>query len=284
MGRTRHSYFLAFFCFLMLGCQSPGRQQDADIDALLWSTASAEYDVIARQVYFQAQRQLDRLLTRKEESAALEQQPPFSQLPPAIIVDVDDTLLSNGALHYRLLAEGKPFDNDAWTSWVNGANSRLIPGSLDYVQYASRKGITVFYVSNRDASLLDGTRRNLKQLGFPLDEQKQQLLMLNGREDWTWDKSSRRAYIAKNYRVLQVIGDGLGDFMGSTASMTLEQQKGASLEYMAYWGEKWFMLPNPVYGDWETAILTGGASPMPKSDSLGAKYRFIRGGESQGVW
>lgn len=46
------------------------------------------------------------------------------------------------------------------------------------------------------------------------------------------------------------------------------------------------MLPNPVYGDWENAILNGSSTSLrqQKSDPMGAKYRFIRGGESQGVW
>ncbi len=70
--------------------------------------------------------------------------------------------------------------------------------------------------------------------------------------------------------------------------MSLEEQRNASAQYLDYWGERWFMLPNPVYGVWEDALLNGTLTqngvPMPKVDPLRAKYRFIRGGESQGVW
>lgn len=282
MSSVRSLALITVIIWLFVACVPQGRQQDADMDALLWSTASAEYDVIARQIFFQAQRQLDRQLSKKGETAALEQQKSFENLPPAVIVDVDDTLLSNGALHYRLMAEGTSFNNEIWATWVNESRAKPIAGALDYATYANKKGVTVFYISNRNISLLEGTWRNLKQLGFPLEEERQQLLLLNGRDDWGWDKSSRRAHVARQYRVLQVVGDGLGDFIGGTSTMTLEEQRHASSEYLNYWGEKWFMLPNPVYGDWEKAILNGGT--MPKTDPMGAKYRFIRGGESQGVW
>jgi 5'-nucleotidase (lipoprotein e(P4) family) len=281
MLATRTLVLITAVSVLLSACV-PRRQADADMDALLWSTASAEYEVIARQIFYQAQRQLDRQLDKKNESAVLEQLPPFEKLPPAIIVDVDDTLLSNGALHYRLMAEEKAFDNAAWVAWVNEARSRPIAGAAEYVEHASKKGVTVFYISNRDISLLEGTWRNLKQLGFPLEEGRQQLLLLNGSSDWGPDKSSRRAHVARQYRILQVVGDGLGDFIGGTASMSLEEQRHISSEYVDYWGDKWFMLPNPVYGDWEKAILEGGK--LPSMDPMRAKYRFIRGGESQGTW
>lgn len=282
MLRSRTLVLIAAMSVGITSCTPRHQQADADMDALLWSTASAEYDVIARQIFFQAKRQLDRQLSKKSETAALEQQNAFEKLPPAIIVDVDDTLLSNGTLHYRLMAEGTPFNNEIWAVWVNEARAKAIAGALEYVTYAHEKGVTVFYVSNRDISLLEGTWRNLKQLGFPLEKEHHQLLLLNGNDDWGWDKASRRAYVAQKYRVLQVVGDGLGDFIGNTGNMTLEEQRQASSDYLAYWGEKWFMLPNPVYGDWEQAILKGGS--IPQTDPMRAKYRFIRGGESQGVW
>lgn len=134
------------------------------------------------------------------------------------------------------MAQGKAFDNTVWTAWVNEARSKPIAGALDYVTFARQKGITVFYISNRDISLMEGTWRNLKQLGFPLEESLPTLLMLNGNDGWVWDKSSRRAYVAQRYRVLQVIGDGLGDFMGATTSMSLAEQRQASGLHLDYWG------------------------------------------------
>lgn len=284
---------------LVVGCASTkNKESDAQLDALLWSTASAEYEVIARQIFFQATRQLDRLLAQSKESAlpAQQEHAPQGRLPPAVIVDVDETMLANGVFYYQLLSSGKSFNETDWANWVYEAKSKPVPGALDYAKHAAAKGVTVFYVSNRDVSLYEPTYRNLKQTGFPIDSSKNQLLMrdksarqeeaINGGAGSEWDKSQRRAAIARDYRVVQIIGDGLGDFMGNTANMTPVERREASAVYIAYWGEKWFMLPNPVYGDWESAILNTAGSTVgdPRNDPTQAKYRFIRGGESQGVW
>lgn len=303
MKHFRHQLansFLIIFALAIAGCASQkSKESDAQLDALLWSTASAEYEVIARQIFFQATRQLDRLLGQGKETALPAQQGgTYSRLPPAVIVDVDETMLANGVFYYQLLSSGKSFNEDDWTAWVMESKSKPVPGALEYVRHAAEKGVTVFYVSNRHISLFEPTYRNLKQTGFPIDSSKNQLLMREkaGRQDDEgansmemvdngWDKSQRRAMIAKDYRIVQIVGDGLGDFMGDTAKMTPAQRREASSAYIAYWGEKWFMLPNPVYGDWESAILnTAGDSTGHRADPTQAKYRFIRGGESQGVW
>jgi 5'-nucleotidase (lipoprotein e(P4) family) len=267
-------------------CVQESRQGDTQVDALLWSTASAEYEIIARQIFFQAQRQMDKQLAQKDESAALEQQTNFSRLPPAVIVEVDETILSNGVFHYQLLSKGETFDEETnWAAWVNEARSKPVPGALEYLNNAAKKGVTVFYVTNRNASLYEPTWRNLRQAGFPLETQNQ-LLMRGAETNWSWDKVGRRETVAKQYRIIQMIGDGLDDFMPSTEHMTPEERRSASNTYMAYWGEKWFMLPNPVYGDWESAIFNAAnhnGTPL-NDDRTKAKYRFIRGGESQGVW
>lgn len=273
----------AVFVLAMSGCVQQHRQSDTQIDALLWSTASAEYEIIARQIFFQAQRQMDHLITRKGETAALEQQKEFSRLPPAVIVEVDETIISNGQFQYQLLTKGEAFNEETnWVAWVNEARAKPVPGAVEYTKHAADKDVTVFYMTNRHASLQEATWRNLRQLGFPLAKESQ-LLMRD--EQTGWDKESRRTQVAKNYRIIQMIGDGLGDFMASTENMTPEQRRDISNSYMAYWGEKWFMLPNPVYGDWESAILNASDSENgAPADRTNAKYRFIRGGESQGVW
>ncbi len=286
----QRSFLILLILLTVNACTTQTRPGDTQVDALLWSTASAEYEVIAHQIYFQAERQLDRLLSSKVgETAVLEQGSDDAKRPLAVIVDIDETILSNGLFQYQLLSEGKTFNEQAWTEWVNQARSKPVPGALDYVNHAAQKGVTVFYLSNRDIALFQPTWLNLKQAGFPLDEKKHQLIMREtqqnstGENDPIWDKSARRADIAKHYRVVQMIGDSLDDFMNNTGNMTPTERRDASSHYLAYWGEKWFMLPNPVYGGWENAILNQSKTPYT-TDTTNAKYRFIRGGESQGVW
>jgi len=285
----RRLFFICFALVFINACTSQTHQGDTQVDALLWSTASAEYEIIARQIYYQAGRQLDRMLSSKsDESALLEQGDNYEKRPLAIIVDIDETILSNGPFHYQLLSEGKNFSEQAWSDWVNQARSKPVPGALEYITHAAQKGVTVFYLTNRDTTLFEPTWRNLKEVGFPLSD-KNQLLMREAQKDKeediypNWDKGARRAQIAAHYHVIQMIGDSLDDFMNNTEHMTPAERREASSHYLAYWGDKWFMLPNPVYGGWENAILNQGETPST-GDSTNAKYRFIRGGESQGVW
>jgi acid phosphatase len=74
------------------------------------------------------------------------------------------------------------------------------------------KGIKIFYVTNRTNDLEEYTRNNIKALGLPLDNDRDVLLMKN-EKGWTSDKTSRRDLIKKDFRVIQIFGDQLDDFI-----------------------------------------------------------------------
>ena len=76
---------------------------------------------------------------------------------------------------------------------------RLLQASKDFLEYAERKGVKIFYVTNRVAIAEEATRNNLKKLGLPLDTDRDVLLMKN-ENGWTSDKVSRRQLISKDYR------------------------------------------------------------------------------------
>ena len=46
-------------------------------------------------------------------------------------------------------------------------------------------------------------------------------------------------------------------------------------KYADYWGTKWIVMPNPVYGSWEQAI-TFGQGPLTDAERLAVKYRTLR--------
>ena len=54
--------------------------------------------------------------------------------------------------------------------------------------------------------------------------------------------------------MLLIIGDNLNDF--TTGSRGTPEERRAVIErHRLYWGSKWFMLPNPLYGGWVSATL-----------------------------
>ncbi len=139
-----------------------------NLNAVLWLQTAIEFEASAVQAYRLAQLQLDAALSDPSWTAALEQQGDASKLPPAVIVDIDETVLDNSYYQARLIRDNAVFATPTWDAWVAEARATAIPGAVEFSKYAATKGVAVFYVSNRTANLEEATRKNLAALGFPL--------------------------------------------------------------------------------------------------------------------
>lgn len=231
------------------------RNTHEQLHAVLWVQTAAEYRALSIQAFNLAEQRMDEALADRSWTAALEQTGDFAGLPPAVIVDVDETVLDNSAFQARLIRDVRPFSSARWTSWVEEEKATAIPGALEFARAAQQKGVTVFYLTNRKAVEKEPTRRNLVKLGFPFPAGTDVLLTRGERPEWSAsDKSPRRAFIASRYRVLLQIGDNLGDFIADD-SASIEDRFAAAERYRAHWGTRWIMLPNPSYGHWEAAVL-----------------------------
>ncbi|MBC8166069.1 MAG: 5'-nucleotidase, lipoprotein e(P4) family [Bryobacteraceae bacterium] len=229
--------------------QQVGQQGSYEnLNAVAWVQTSAEYRALASQAYRAAEANLLKALNDRTWTAAIEQTEPFTELPTAVILDLDETVLDNSALQARLTAEHGKYTDEVWKAWVAEARAGLVPGAAGFLAAARAHGVSVFYVTNRVCDPKkpdDPTVAVLKAHYLPL--RLDQLLCKTGDSD----KSSRRAYVARGHRVLLLIGDDFNDFM--TAGQAVEARRSAQLAYERYWGERWFVLPNPTYGSWERA-------------------------------
>ena len=160
----------------LLGCRSaaPAAAPAAAADPLA-------YDKLAALLWFQTaeeNRQLQRGVFRAAEAAlaaaladpawsALGQGDEARGLPPAIITDVDETVLDNSPYEAWRLRRGVPFSGADWDTWVAAAAARAIPGAVELLQSAAAHGVVVFYVTNRAAAAEAATRANLRAAGFP---------------------------------------------------------------------------------------------------------------------
>ena len=222
--------------------------------ASLWATASAEYAAVALQTYAAASEKLDLALADPTWTASLEQSEGYESLPPAIIIDLDETVLDNRPFQMRLIREGLDFDEEMWNEWVRESRAEAIPGSVEFVLYAHERDVEIFYITNRDHSVEKETRANLASLGLPLNAEVDTLLTKNERADWGSDKASRQALVADSHRVLLIVGDHLRDFVRVEGVSRGDRRK-ATFDHAEMWGQKWFMLPNPLYGGWVGATL-----------------------------
>jgi 5'-nucleotidase (lipoprotein e(P4) family) len=171
----------------------------------------------------------------------------------AIIVDVDETVLDNSPYQARLILEGGLYNEDSWREWVDAAEAEPLAGAVTFLQTAAARGVTVFYVTNRDVSGKEATRANLLAAGFPIDRTRE-VLLLKGENGWTSGKTARRALIAKDFRIVMLAGDDLNDFFPARTEHP-DPRKADVEEYADWFGERWIVLPNPTYGSWEASLF-----------------------------
>jgi acid phosphatase len=227
------------------------------LNATLWVQSSAEYRAAATQTFAAARHALDEALEDPSRVAALEETDNDPSQPPAIIVDADETLLDNTPFEARAINAGITYDEKMWKQWTSEGAATAIPGAMEFLAYAKSRGVTVFYITNRDEDERPGTLANLERLGFPIDETGAMLLL---RENKVSDKSPRRKQVADKYRVLLMAGDDLNDF-ANVRRAPWEERDALVTQKKDWWGTRWFMLPNPMYGSWEHAAIGGGGSP-----------------------
>ena len=244
--------------------------------ATLWTQRSVEFKATALGAFALARIRLDQALAdRAWTGAPVEQTGSFADLPPAVIVDVDETVLDNSAYQVWMMKNDKSFSSATWSQFVATRTSTAIPGAIEFLQYAAGKGVKVFYVTNRDAKEKDDTRANLEKLGFPMGGNVDTLLTQRERPEWTGAKGTRRAVIAKDYRVLLNIGDNLGDFDDRYRGSEAERLK-AFEENKVRWGREWIMIANPTYGSFDTAPF-GHDFKKPRGEQRKAKWDVLEG-------
>jgi len=269
--------------------ESPGTTNNADpdlshedLDALVWMQSSAEYEAIARQTFRLARLNMGDALVDPTWTASVEQQVLFSDrdkelaaLPPAVIVDVDETVLDNTSYQCDLIRNNEQYTRDSWTAFVKERVSRPVPGSVEFVQACRSAGVTVLFVTNREFSVEDETRRNLTEVGLMKKRDPDALFTKYEKEGWNSDKQSRREHLASRYRILLLVGDDLNDFLTIKRQPTSQERKQAAVDYAKWWGQKWMVLPNPNYGGWERSAYQWKDSSSPAT-KLKLKRKAMR--------
>jgi 5'-nucleotidase (lipoprotein e(P4) family) len=238
------------------------------LDANLWMQISAEYRACCYQAYNLARRRL----TEKVQSP-----PPGGWAkPPAVVLDLDETVLDNGEFQTRLIRNSLGFDQATWDSWEKNdfGHVRLVPGARAFINETRRLGVAVVYITNRSQKkeLRDGTLNALELLGVEVPGEN-----LLGATT-TSDKTVRRTEVEGRYTVLLYVGDNLRDFhegdFRSIVDNTKPDQKTeepAKLRSAVVararavdrcedlFGREWIILPNPAYGEWAKVLGLGTA-------------------------
>lgn len=256
------------------GCRQLPAGHD-QLDAVLWTQRSIEHELIYRQVYAAATRQLPAALADPQWDALPQPTRDLTGLPPAVIVDIDETLLDNTPVNARAVLDDGPYDDREWARWVARGEAPALPGAAAFLQAADALGITTYYLTNREPGQEEDTLRNLRRERFPIAGVEQILparTAIGGCQAAGPDKTCRRRWVGERARVLLLVGDSFGDFIG--APNRLQAQRDAAAPYAEWLGQRWFVLPNPVYGGWYSAPY-GGRHDLPEARKRAFKRQAL---------
>lgn len=159
-----------------------------------------------------------------------------------VILDVDETILDNSDYQKRLAEIGERFDPKTWNEWVQSRQSTALPGARAFLDAVlDDLSGQVVLVTNRPQDQCAATEDNLRGQQLRYDR------ILCDRAGGG-DKNPRFRAVVKGepgvppVNVLIWVGDNIQDFPSFTQAST----------DFAQFGLRYFALPNPLYGSWQS--------------------------------
>ena len=216
------------------------------VGAILFMQKAAEFRALCYQAFNLAQMNLDADFGKKNVKNLPKAE---RKMTRAVVVDIDETVLDNSPHQADLIKKRLPFTPTIWTDWVNRRMAKPIPGAVDFLKYANSKGVRVFYVSNRNEVEKQATIDNLKAVGFP--DVSNETVLVRANES---GKEARRQTISAKHRIVLLMGDNLNDLSNVFERKSVDDRFAEVDKIREMFGRKFIVLPNAMYGDWESAI------------------------------
>jgi 5'-nucleotidase (lipoprotein e(P4) family) len=214
----------------------PARPQGAETLDVQWVRRSAEYQALVRQVY--------RLATSQVELAAKGRSPGTW----AVVLDADETIISNLEYQAERARQGLGFSQESWTAWVRKREATPLPGVAEFLSRVRALGGRIAVVTNRLVSECADTDAVFRAHALPYD------VMLCKPDKGPSDKNQRFEAVRTGTTpaglppldILAFVGDNINDFPGQSQAL---RQKGP--DAFEEFGTRFFVLPNPMYGSWQ---------------------------------
>ncbi len=205
--------------------------------ATLYQQRAAEYRALCFQAFNTAKLRLDLFQTTDTR-------------PKAIITDIDETVLDNSKYEAQQTSQGRDYEPESWFAWTSKAAADTVPGAAAFLKYAASKGVEIFYITNREERERASTLQNLRQFGLPNTDDAHFFPKTT-----TSGKEPRRLEVLKTHQVLMLLGDNLADFSTLFDKKSQDTRQQYTDLSSNEFGNRFIVLPNPVYGDWEGALF-----------------------------
>ena len=206
----------------------------------LWYQNAAEVDALYQQGYNVATNKLKELLKQPTDK------------PYSIVLDIDETVLSNIPFQVKMIKDGTAFNPKLWDEWVQKAEAKPVAGAKEFLQFADKNKVQIYYISDRTDAQVDATIKNLEAQGLPVQGRDHLMFKKEGDKS----KEGRRQEVLKHTNLVMLFGDNLVDF--AEFSTKSEDDRDKMFEQLkAEFGDKFIIFPNPMYGSWESAVYQG---------------------------
>ena len=225
--------------------------------AVLYQQQAPEYRALCYQAYNLASVRIQQIVKRKGSAEGL-----------AVVLDLDETVLDNSPYEAKCILDNISYPVK-WKEWCELAIAEPVPGSVEFINLVTGLGVKVVYISNRKEELREATKKNLAAIGLPGTDDE--YLLLREAES---AKEERRQKVTANYEVALFVGDNLNDFSEVFENSKGEGRMAKTDDMKRSFSEKYIILPNAMYGDWEQHLYPENAeTPQQKRK---ARYDVLR--------
>jgi 5'-nucleotidase (lipoprotein e(P4) family) len=180
-----------------------------------------------------------------------------------VVLDIDETVVDNSRYEARIVTQLGEYSRASFAAWCEEGGAAAVPGVAAFLAEARRRGVQVFFYTAREEALRECTLRTLNAIGAgPVSADA---LFLRG----AGSKTDIRRRLARTHRIVLLLGDSLEDFVdGSKAGVNARRE--VVQRHLEWFGTRWIVLPNPVYGHWE-ALYYGFDYEAPREAKLERK-------------
>lgn len=234
--------------------------QEHSVQAVNWQQQAAEYNALCLQAYNYARLSLDLMLdTTKMDVKKL-----------AIVTDLDETVVDNSPYNAKMIGLDEPYQKSRWIEWGDEISAKAVPGSVEFFKYAASRGIETFYISNRYPEQLQVTIDNLNKLDLPYVDEAHVML-----RNESSGKLERREKVEETHHIIMLLGDNLADFTDLFEKQNSERRHALVDSLAAEFGSRFIVLPNVMYGDWQTNGIYEGRYDWTESQRDSIRHKKL---------